>query len=495
MTKNEDDKNSYKESLKATSLFGGVQVYNILIGIIRSKFVAVLLGPVGMGINGLLISATDLIISLTNLGLGTSAVRDIAEANATQDAGRIALVIRVFRRLVWLTGLLGAVICLLSSPYLSYVTFGNYEYTIAFVILSLSVLFKQLATGQTALLQGMRKYADMAKANVTGNTAGLFFTIPLYYLWGLDAIVPVLVITSVISFILSYYYSNRVKIEKVEITSRSIKKEGRGMLKMGFFISLQGLLSVGASYLVRIFISNKGGLDDVGLFTAGFAIINTYVGLIFTAMGTDYYPRLSAVNSGSEEFNKTINQQAEISLLLLAPIIAGFIIFIKPVVTILYSSKFLPVEGLIYWAILGIFFKAASWTIAYSFLAKGDTTAFFWSELAAIIYTTTFNILGYMYWGLTGLGISFLIGYIVYLMQVWIIAGKRYHIFFQKEIYKVFGIQFSFSALCIVLVLLAPMTIRYILGSLFIVFSFYYSYQELNKRIDISGLIKKKIRR
>ena len=155
MTKDEHDKNSYKESLKATSLFGGVQVYNILIGIIRSKFVAVLLGPVGMGINGLLISATDLIISLTNLGLGTSAVRDIAEANATQDAGRIALVIRVFRRLVWLTGLLGAVICFLSSPYLSYVTFGNYEYTIAFVILSSSVLFKQLATGQTALLQGM----------------------------------------------------------------------------------------------------------------------------------------------------------------------------------------------------------------------------------------------------------------------------------------------------------------------------------------------------
>jgi len=78
-------------------------------------------------------------------------------------------------------------------------------------------------------------------------------------------------------------------------------------------------------------------------------------------------------------------------------------------------------------------------------------------------------------------------------MQVWIIAGKRYHIFFQKEIYKVFGIQFSFSALCIVLVLLAPMTIRYILGSLFIVFSFYYSYQELNKRIDISGLIKRRL--
>lgn len=491
----EHDKKSYKESLKATSLFGGVQIYNILIGIIRSKFVAVLLGPEGMGITGLLSSTIGLITSLTNLGLGTSAVRDIAEANATENAKKIALVIRVFRKLVWVTGLLGALVCLLFSPYLSLITFGNYDYSVAFIILSSTVLFTQLATGQTALLQGMRKYSFMAKSNMIGNTLGLFFTVPLYYLWGIDAIVPVLVITSAISLILSYYYSNKVKIEKIEITTRNVKEEGKGMLKMGFFISLQGLLSVGASYLVRIFISNRGGLEDVGLFTAGFAIINTYVGLIFTAMGTDYYPRLSAVASDKEVFNKTMNQQAEISLLLLAPIIAAFIIYIKLVVTILYSSKFLPVEGMVYWAIFGIFFKTTSWTIAYSFLAKGDTKAFFWSELLAIIYTTGLNLLGYLYWGLTGLGISFLVGYIIYLVQVWIITNKRYHVHFQKEIFKVFTTQFLLSGICIALVLIAPLIIRYSLGSLLVGLSFYYSYNELDKRIEISKIIKKRIRR
>ena len=67
------------------------------------------------------------------------------------------------------------------------------------------------------------------------------------------------------------------------------------MLSLGFVISMSGLISLGASYIVRIYISNTGGVDDVGLYNAGFALINTYVGLVFTAMGTDYYPRLAAV--------------------------------------------------------------------------------------------------------------------------------------------------------------------------------------------------------
>lgn len=106
---------SYKDSLKATSLFGGVQLYNILIGIIRSKFTALLLGPYGMGITGLYTSATGLINAISGLGIGSSAVKNIAEANASGDQERIVKVISVFRKLVWITGLLGAVFCLVLT--------------------------------------------------------------------------------------------------------------------------------------------------------------------------------------------------------------------------------------------------------------------------------------------------------------------------------------------------------------------------------------------
>jgi O-antigen/teichoic acid export membrane protein len=490
-----EEKANYKENLKATSLFGGVQVYNIIIGIIRSKFVAVLLGPVGMGINGLYGSTTGLIGSLADFGLGFSAVKNISEANGTGDRNRIALVISVFRKLVWVTGLLGLLACLVLSPLLSKITFGNKNYTYGFVILSCTLLFGQLSSGQGALLQGLHKYKYMAKSGVIGSTIGLIITVPLYYIWKINAIVPVLVISSITSLLLSCYFTNKVGIKSIKVTYADVRSEGTSMIKMGFFVSLNGLLVTAASYLVRIFVSNKGGLNDVGLYSAGLAIINTYVGLIFTAMGTDYYPRLSEVNKNAVKFNTLINNQIEIALLLLAPFISGFIIYIRLVVRILYSTKFLPIEGMIYWAIFATYFKATSWAIAYSFLAKGDSKAFFWNELIPNIYTLILNIVCYYFWGLTGMGVSFLISYILYTLQVWIICSKKYKLKIALSISKTFSIQFLLSVCCIILTLTAPIYIKYGLGTVLIILSFYCSYKLLNDRIGINNIIKQRILR
>jgi O-antigen/teichoic acid export membrane protein len=77
---------SYKQIVKATSIFGGVQAYNIVLAIVRTKLVAVLLGPAGMGLNGLLTGTTAMVASLTDLGLSFSAVKDIAAAHGSGEA-------------------------------------------------------------------------------------------------------------------------------------------------------------------------------------------------------------------------------------------------------------------------------------------------------------------------------------------------------------------------------------------------------------------------
>ncbi|MGE5348154.1 MAG: oligosaccharide flippase family protein [Actinomycetota bacterium] len=127
-----EENTSYRQIMKATSIFGGVQVINIIISIVRSKFVAVLLGPGGMGIYGLFTSTTGLIEKITNLGLSTSAVRNVAAANASGDRSRIGTVVSVLRRLVWITGIAGALFTFFAAPWLSDLTFSNREYTIGF---------------------------------------------------------------------------------------------------------------------------------------------------------------------------------------------------------------------------------------------------------------------------------------------------------------------------------------------------------------------------
>jgi O-antigen/teichoic acid export membrane protein len=261
------------------------------------------------------------------------------------------------------------------------------------------------------------------------------------------------------------------------------------MLKMGFVISLSGLIATAVSFLVRIYISNTGGVEQVGLYTAGFAIIGTYVGMVFTAMGTDYYPRLSSVASDNIKSRELINQQAEITILILAPILAVFLVFINWVVILLYSTKFIAVDEMIHWAALGMYFKAASWSIAFILLAKGASHLFFWNELLANFYVLVFNVLGYKIAGLEGLGISFMAAYLVYLIQVFFLARIKYSISFNRIFYKVAGFQFLLALLCFAIMRLLSSPWTYILGSALVVISMLFSFRELDKRMKIKEVI------
>jgi PST family polysaccharide transporter len=51
-------------------------------------------------------------------------------------------------------------------------------------------------------------------------------------------------------------------------------------------------LTLLSTYLIQIYVGKIGGLEEVGF--AGFTLLNSYVGIIFTVMSTDYFPRLSS---------------------------------------------------------------------------------------------------------------------------------------------------------------------------------------------------------
>lgn len=507
--------------MKATSLFGGVQVFNIIISIIRSKFIAVLLGPEGMGIVGLLNSALGIIAGLTNFGLGFSAVKDIASANGTGDTVRIASVMTVFRRLVWLTGTLGTIVTFVLSPWLSELTFGNYEYTLAFAWISITLLLNQLCSGQMVALQGMRKLRNLAKANIAGSLLGLVATIPLYYLYGIDAIAPTIIISSFISLLLSWNFAKRIKTQPVKVSRQETIAVGKKMLTMGFLINLSGLFGLGTAYIVRIYIGNHGGLADVGLYTAGFAIINAYVGLVFNAMGTDYYPRLSAVAHNNELSKQVINQQTEICLLILAPILVVFIVFSQWVVILLYSNQFLAIDEMIRWAALGMFFRATSWSLGFFILAKGAGRLYFWNALLFEVFFLIASISGYRLVGLAGLGMAFILVYLVSSIQMFIVCWTVYMFSFNLAVIRIFSIQFMLAVSSFAVVKLLsnhspyfvgavkflsnhfPYFVEYIKplssfhpyfgGVVLIGISTWFSYYELEKRIGVKSIISNAI--
>jgi O-antigen/teichoic acid export membrane protein len=483
------NKSAYRQIMKATSIFGGVQVAEIVIQVIRSKFIAVLLGPIGMGIAGLLTTTINFIGVLSDFGLGTSAVKDIAAAHATGNENRIATVTTVLRRLVWITGILGTLITTVLSPWLSQLAFGNRDYTLAFIWISGTLLFAQLRSGQLVLLQGMRKIQYLAKANLYGSIIGLIVTVPLYYVLGLTGIVPGIIITSIIALTLSWIFVRKISIPAVKVTKARTIAEGKGMLTMGFTISLSVLLSVGASYIVRVFIGRTGNLADVGLYSAGFSIVTMYVAMIFNAMGTDFYPRLSSVAQDKEQCNRTINQQAEIAILILAPILIVFLIFIHWVVILLYSKKFIPINHMVLWAALGMFFKVVIWLVGFLFIVKGNIKVYFWNEFASTIYTLILNLVGYHFLGLTGLGISFFVSYLMAMTQAFVIAKIKFQFFFERSALLLFFYQFGLAVAAFLVVYNIDNFFKYLAGVVLIGISGFLSFKELDKRIALKVIL------
>ncbi|MBQ9659091.1 MAG: O-antigen translocase [Clostridia bacterium] len=485
MPEQNDKTSSYRSIFKATSLFGGIQIYQIIIGVIRSKFVAVLLGPAGIGIQGLYLSAIQLIQEFSSFGLSRSSVRNVSEANGTGDIKHISRTIAVVKRLVWITGLLGLTVTVILSPILSKTTFGNYDYTIPFIFLSITLLLDQLSTGQKVVLQGMRRLKYLAKSTAIGSTVGLIVSIPLYYLLGVKGIVPTLILNSVTTLCLTWYFSKKVKIEKNIVTNKQTLQEGKSMLKMGLAMSISSILSLAFAYILRGFIRHEGGVEQVGLFTAGFAILNTSVGMIFNAMITDYYPRLAAINKDNYQCKELINQQCEVGTLIMTPMLLFCLIFMPIIISLLYSKKFLEVNNYIMWAIPGMLFKLSSWAIAILFVAKGTAKLYVGNELTGSIMNFVCNMIGYYFWGLTGLGISFSVGYFIYFVKLYLTAKINYKFAFTVTYRNMYLLSFFLTVVCLFNMLFLQSSLKYITSIILLSISFILSIKGLNKRMNI----------
>ena len=118
MSEENNKSNSYRHVLKYTSVFGGAQGLNILIGLVRNKCVAIILGPSGMGLMSLLNTASTFISQATNLGISFSAIRRTSEIFDSGDSKSLLDYISVIRTWSAVAAALGALACLCLGPLL-----------------------------------------------------------------------------------------------------------------------------------------------------------------------------------------------------------------------------------------------------------------------------------------------------------------------------------------------------------------------------------------
>jgi antigen flippase len=484
---------SYKQIVKSTSLVGGTQILNILIGIIRMKFVATLLGPAGIGIAGIFQTIIDLARDATGFGISFSGVKNIAEASSSSDPVKFSKTVMVLRRWALGTGLLGMVVIIVFSLYFSRYSFGNSNYTLSIIFLSVILLTSSISSNQIALLQGMRKIGQMAKANLIGTLFGTFISLPLYWIYGVSGIVPGMIVTSFGIMFISWLYARKIEVDHQNLSIEDTVKEGLGMAKLGFFIVVNGFVATLSMYLIRALIRSHLELDSVGYFQAVWTISTIYINILLHAMLADYFPRLTIIQADNKASNTLINEQLEITLLVGTPMIAGMIIFAPLLLYTLYSSSFTIAAPILQWQMAGSFFTLLSWPLGVLYLSKNLGWYAVISETLRQAIYLSFIYFGWSYFGFTGLGIGFFIAAVFNALFVYITLIKISSFSFASVNLKyIFCFSIAILAILSISSYMAKLTAYAINGAILLVIVIY-CFRRLDKLIGIKSIIKAKI--
>lgn len=413
------DKNSYGQILKSSALIGGSSAINIAIGIVRTKAMAVLLGPAGFGLMAVYGSIVDLAKSIAGMGVNSSGVRQIATAIGSGDMNRVARTVVVLRRTSIVLGIVGAVLLAALSWQISDLTFGSNERAVAVAFLALAVLFRLVSDGQGALLQGMRHISDLAKISVLGAVFGAVASILFVYLFHEDGVVLALVAMAAMSVVTSWWYSRKVQIPSPVMTASEIREETTALLKLGFAFMASGFLMMGAAYVVRMMVIRMVSLEAAGYYQAAWTLGGLYVGFILQAMGADFYPRLTAVAQDNDLCNRLVNEQVQISLLLAWPGVIATLVFTPLVTTLFYSAQFEAAVEVLRWICLGAALRVITWPMGFIIIAKGEQAIFFWAEVAWTVVNIGLSWICLEYFGLTGAGIAFFGSYMFHAFLIY----------------------------------------------------------------------------
>lgn len=431
-----EDKDSYGQVLKYTGLLGGVQVFYVLMSILRNKATAVFIGPWGMGMAFVYSKAAEFLCSATNFGLGISSVRRLAELHERGERRAVEQYVKLIRSWTLITALLGLVACLALAPVLSRRMLGDYHSTKGFLLLSPTVFLLTMLGGELAILKGLHELRRMAGVSVLVGLVTTLSTVAIYALMGLHGVLPVLLTTSAVTFLLNLRATTRLYPYRVGLRSMHLLRRGAHLIRLGAAFTLAGLVGAGADFAIASFISQSASPHAVGLYGAGFTLIVSYARIVFVAMDADYYPRLSAAGEDVSRRNVIINRQIDVLVLLMAPFLILFSLFLPLVVRIIYTEEYLIVVSMAVYAMSYMFFKAVYTPVAYLPLARGDSMTYFLMETAYYVVFVLAVTAGYALKGLSGAGIGLSVANLFDLLALTTVYGLRYGFRFEVPVLR-----------------------------------------------------------
>jgi O-antigen/teichoic acid export membrane protein len=403
----------------------------LVVGIARTKVVAVSIGAYGVGLSSQVYTALSLSSTLVSTGFANAIVRGTAADQTARDVAHASTLLATGYASVLVLAGAGMLVLLAGHAFVADSLFGNNAPVIALIALAVAAPFSAIASLEQAVTQGLKGVRLLALANSVAAVLGLLLVWPLVAVFGIAGALAHIGIFSVATCLVNLWARHRAARETgfavtpfASPSLRALKK----LVSYGSANAVAGIVTTANLLFVRSYIINVLGVDQNGIYQVLWAIPAQSVSLVLNTLSFYAFPLISGLR-GAAEVNDAINTSLRFTLATATPLLVTLVMLSHPLVVLLYSPEFSPAATLLPLQLAGDFLKAIVWALGLSLLGRGHLVAFTTLDVVWSVVFTGCTLLLTPHVGLSGAVISYVLAYGVHALATftyqWFKEGLR----------------------------------------------------------------------
>jgi O-antigen/teichoic acid export membrane protein len=370
-------------SLLAAALLGsGATLIVGLLGVARTKVLAVGLGPEGLGLYGQILTLLTALSAASGLGLGLGTTRVVAEQRSRGDRAGLRSALEVSFALPLAVASILALAIAACSGLLATLLLDD-DRALLIVFAALAVPIVALQGPLVHALQGFRDVAGAQGSNVFFGVTLTVASILGVVVAGLEGAVLALAAGNLAyAAALAWRLHGLLRPAGVALAPlaglrpRRLREPAiRAMLGIGLASLFVGVIAGLGELAVRTFVLREDGADAAGIFQALQLISVQLFGVIVTSVVFLSFTAISESHAAGDrgQARRTIDDTLRLALLLALPVLLAIALFREDVIRIFLSAGFGPAAGLLPQQLVGDTFRTVAFALGAALVPLGLT--------------------------------------------------------------------------------------------------------------------------
>jgi PST family polysaccharide transporter len=415
----ENRNESMKRTLRSTGLIGGATVISLLVGLGRMKVIALLTGPAGVGLFGLLNVLWSTGSALAGLNLGVSGVRQISAHDADTEARSLA------ESAVWYFALVAAVVGGVGLWGFERFYTGGAGASTTVPWIALAVAVAVINAAQLVFLQVYGRIGDIARIRIYGSMLGAIAGVVAVAATGTLGLYMAVLAMPLASLLVTVPYFRRVPRMPWRRFDTALLGEWRALLVLGMGVSVAAWIGNFAQLWVRWIITERGNLQAAGFFQASYTLTNVNLSIVLSAMSVEYFPKLSSAEDNSSSMTDILNEQYKLAITLSAPILIFSVAAAPWIMPLLYSIDFSKAVPLFQWQVAADSLKIVSWVFGYVLIVTRSVSGLILAELVFDAFLVGMPWIFYSTIGLNSIAAGYFFGLVGSVLVSVILSMRR----------------------------------------------------------------------